>query len=84
MGGTAFVARGKLVHSFGIKGVDEAGLGRWWWMQFVGKNNKSTRIISDCAPHQPRGPEPVGSQHRRYYNYIGRDVNPVDAFYTDL
>jgi hypothetical protein len=48
-------------------------------MQFVDKNNKSTRIISDYAPHQPTGPESVGSQHRRYYNSIGRDASPVDG-----
>jgi hypothetical protein len=53
-------------------------------MQFVGKNNNSTRIISDYAPHQPRGPEYVGSQHRRYCNSIGRDANPVDELWTDL
>jgi hypothetical protein len=28
-GGTALVARGKLVHNIGKKGVDEMGLGRW-------------------------------------------------------
>jgi hypothetical protein len=78
------VERGKLVHNIGKKGVDEAGLGRWCWKQFVGKNNKSTRIISDYAPHQPTGPESVGSQHRMYFNYVGRDSNPVDAFWTDL
>jgi hypothetical protein len=83
-GGTALGARGKLVHNIGKKGVDEAGLGRWCWMQFVGKNNKSTRIISTYAPHQPTGPEAVGSQYRRYFNYVGRDANPVDALWTDL
>jgi hypothetical protein len=50
----------------------------------VGKNNKSTRIISAYAPHQPTGPESVGSQHRRYYNSIGCDASPVDAFWTYL
>jgi hypothetical protein len=36
-------------------------------MQFVGKNSKSTRIISDYSPHQPTvtGTESVGSQHKR-------------------
>jgi hypothetical protein len=53
-------------------------------MQCVRKNNKSTIIISDYAPHQPRGPEAVGSQYRRYYNSIGRDANPVDAFWTGI
>jgi hypothetical protein len=53
-------------------------------MQFVGKNNKSTRIISDYVAHQPTGPESVGSQHRRYFNSFGRDANPVDAFWIDL
>jgi hypothetical protein len=52
-GGTSLVARGKLVHNIGKKRVDETGLGRWCWMQFVGKNSKSTRIISAYAPHQP-------------------------------
>jgi hypothetical protein len=52
-GGTSLVARGKLAHNIGKKGVDEIGLGRWCWMQFVGKNSKSTRIIFDYAPHQP-------------------------------
>jgi hypothetical protein len=83
-GGTALVARGKLIHNIGKKGVDETGLGRWCWMQFVSKNNKSTRIISAYAPHQPTGPESVGSQRRRYLNSVGRDANPVDAFWTDL
>jgi hypothetical protein len=82
--GTALVTRGKLVHNIGKMGVDAAGLGRWCWMQFVGKNNKSTSIISDYAPRQPTVPESVGSQHRRYCNSIGRDANPVNAFWTDL
>jgi hypothetical protein len=72
------------VHNIGKREVDEAGLGRWCWMQFSGKNNKSTRIISAYAPHQTTGPDSVGIQHRRYYNSIGRDANPVDAFWTDL
>jgi hypothetical protein len=55
-GGTSLVARGKLVHSIGKKGVDEAVLGRWCWMHFGVKNSKSTRIISSYAPHQPTGP----------------------------
>jgi hypothetical protein len=78
------VARGKLVHDIGKKGVDERGLGRWLWMQFAGNNSKSTRIISDYAPHQPPGPDSVGSQHRRYFNSVGRDASPVDTFWTDL
>jgi hypothetical protein len=53
-------------------------------MQFFGKNNKSTMIISAYAPLQRTGPESVGSQHRRYFNSVGRDANPVDAFWTDL
>jgi hypothetical protein len=84
MGGTALVARGKLVHNIGKKGVDETGLGRWFWMQFVGKNSKSTGIISEYAPHQPTGPESVGSQHRRYFNSVGRDASPVYALWTNL
>jgi hypothetical protein len=83
-GGTSLVARGKFVHNIGKRGVDGAGLGRWCWMQFFGKNNKSTRIISVYAPRQPIGPESVGSQHRRYYNSIGCDTNPMDAFWTDF
>jgi hypothetical protein len=39
----------------GKKGFDEACLGRWCWMQFVVKNNKSTSIVSVYAPHQPTG-----------------------------
>jgi hypothetical protein len=78
------VAKGKLVHNIGKKGVDEAGLGRWCWMQFVCKNRKSARIISDYAPHQPTGPDSVGIQHRSYFNSVARDSNPVDAFWTDL
>jgi hypothetical protein len=83
-GGTALVSRGKLVHNICKKGVDEAGLGRWCWMQFVGKNNKSTRIIYDYTPHQPTGPDPVGSQHRRYFNSVRCDGSPVDALWTEL
>jgi hypothetical protein len=51
-GGISLVARGKLVHNIGKKGVDEMGLGQWSWIQFFGKNSKSTRIISDYALHQ--------------------------------
>jgi hypothetical protein len=83
-GGTSLVAIGKLVHNIGQRGLGEEGLGRWCWMQSVGKNKKSTRIISAYTPRQLSGPEPVGSQHRRYYNSIGCDSNPVDAFWTDL
>jgi hypothetical protein len=41
-------------------------------------------IIYAYAPHQPPGPESVGSQHRRYFNSVGRDANPVDALWIDL
>jgi hypothetical protein len=84
MGGTALAARGKLVHKIGKKGVDETGPGRWCWMQFVCKKSKSTRIISTYAPQQPTGPESLGIQHRRYFNSVGRDASPADAFSTDL
>jgi hypothetical protein len=30
------------------------------------------------------GPDSVGSQHTRYFNSIGRDVNPVDTFWIDI
>jgi hypothetical protein len=83
-GGTALVARGKSLHNIGKQGVDETGLGRWCWIQFVGKNSKSTRVISAYAPRQPTVSESVGSQHRRYFNSVGRDASPVDAFWTDL
>jgi hypothetical protein len=53
-------------------------------MQFVGNNSKSTMIISAYAQHQTTGPESVGSQHRRYFNSVGCDSSPVDAFWTDL
>jgi hypothetical protein len=53
-------------------------------MQFVGKNSKSTRIISTYAPHQPTGKVSVGSQRRSYFNSVGCDASPVDAFWTDL
>jgi hypothetical protein len=53
-------------------------------MQFVGNNRKSTMIISDYAPHQPTGPESLGSQHRKYFSSVGCDASPVDAFRTDL
>jgi hypothetical protein len=78
------VARCKLVHNIGKKGVDETGPGRWCWILLVRKNSKSTRIISAYAPHQPTGPESVGSQHRRYFNSVRRDASPVDALWTDL
>jgi hypothetical protein len=39
---------------------------------------------SAYVSHQPTGPESVGSQHRRYFNSVERDANPVDAFWTDL
>jgi hypothetical protein len=83
-GGTALVARGKLLHNIGKQGVYETGLGRWCWIQFVGKNSKSTRVISAYSSRQPTGSESVGSQHRRYFNSVGRDAIPVDAFWTDL
>jgi hypothetical protein len=53
-------------------------------MHFVGKNNKSTRIIYAYAPHQPTGPESVGSRHRSYFKSVGRDADPVDALWTDI
>jgi hypothetical protein len=53
-------------------------------MQFFGKNSKYTRIFSVYAPHQPTGPESVGSQHRRYFNSVGCDSNPVDALWIYL
>jgi hypothetical protein len=84
MGGTTLVTRGKVVHNIGKQGVDETGLGRWCWMQFVGKNIKSARIISDYAPHQPIIPDSVGSQHRRYFSSVERDARNVDSLWTYL
>jgi hypothetical protein len=54
-GGTVVVVRGKLIHNIEKRGVNESGLGRWCWMQLMGKNGKSTRIISAYALHQPTG-----------------------------
>jgi hypothetical protein len=83
-GGHSLSGKRQVVHNIGKKGVAEAGLVWWCWMQCVGKNNKYPRIISDYAPHQPTGSESVGSQKRRCFNSVGRDANPVDAFWIDF
>jgi hypothetical protein len=64
--GTSLITCGKVTHNVVKKGVDDSGLAPWCWMQFTGKNNKSTTIISAYAPHQQTGPALVGSQHRNF------------------
>jgi hypothetical protein len=53
-------------------------------MQFTGKNNKYTRIISAYAPHKSIGPASVGRQHSTFFNSTGRDVDPTDALWVEI
>jgi hypothetical protein len=84
LGGTSLVASIKSVYHMDKQGVDYTGMGRFFWMQIIIKDNTAMKVILAHAPHKLTGPSSMGNQHQRYFNSIEQDVDPVDAFWTDL
>jgi hypothetical protein len=83
-GGTSLVAFGKITYHMDKQGVYETGMGRWCLMKIIVEDNKANIVILAYATHTPIGPASVDSQHRRNFNSIRWDVDPADAFWTDL
>jgi hypothetical protein len=61
-----------------------AGFGRWYWQTIQGKNIKSIKVVSACAPQQPSGVWSVGEQQRDYFNTMHRNTTPKESFGKDL
>ena len=68
-------------------GGDDAGLGRWVWVRFRGKNKTFARIISVYQPHKGSTklhPKSVYRQQQRYWLDNDSDVCPLVHFQDDL
>jgi hypothetical protein len=74
-----------MAHRVTGKGDDTSGLGRWTWTTLRGKNNHKLTIISAYRPNPPSaGVMGVYAQQAKYFNSIGRDMCPRNAFIIDL
>jgi hypothetical protein len=84
-GGTAVFSINDTAHRVVEKGWDSHLLGRWSWTKLWGKNGHSLIIIAAYRPNPPSaGVKGVYAQHAKYFNSIGRDTCPREAFLTDL
>jgi exonuclease III len=84
-GGTGIFAQGKLSHFAMGAGSDLAGLGRWTWARFRGKEGVIFRCVSLYRPADSRrGEETVYQQHKTYFQSINNDRCPRQAFFEDL
>ena len=86
-GGTAVVATNTLASRVLGTGGDEAGLGRWAWTRFRGKNKTFSRVISAYQPHKGSDklhPKAVYRQQQRYWLDQNSDQCPLHHFRDDL
>jgi hypothetical protein len=83
-GGTAIFTINKASHRVIDKGADKSNLGRWSWIRFKGKGDHTLRVITAYCPNPHHGPYTVYAQHNAYYNSIGWDICPRQAFLLDL
>ena len=85
-GGTAFLAYDSLANMTRASGADEAGLGRWSWIQLEGHRNRRVRVISAYNPCRTRTTQfaTVYSQQKRYFLCQNMDVCPRAQFRKDL
>ena len=68
-------------------GKDNRGLGRWTWMEFQGRRNHRTRIITAYRPGlKPHATKltTVYDQHMRYIRKKSLDTNPRKLFDDDI
>jgi hypothetical protein len=88
-GGTGMVAYGELASLMNPKtsGVDETGLGRWTYMEFIGADGHTTVILCGYAPCYNNRPNSgtTYQQHRRFYiEHEGQADEPRARFLSDL
>jgi hypothetical protein len=86
-GGTAQISRGNAALKYQQSGHDPRGLGRWTWQKYRGKDNKTMRIITAYRPNYKSTIRPysVYSQHRTYFNRIGKkSLEPRKVMLDDL
>ena len=86
-GGTAMVAVNDVTSRIIGTGGDDAGLGRWAWVRFRGKNKSFGRIISLYQPHKcddKLHPKSVYRQQQRYWLQNKSDKCPLEHFRDDL
>jgi hypothetical protein len=88
-GGTGMVAFGELASLMNSKtsGVDESGLGRWTYMEFIGANGHSTMILCGYAPcyNNRANSGTTYQQHQRYFiEHEGQVDEPRARFLADL
>jgi exonuclease III len=84
VGGTSIMIADKLAHRVKEILEDETGLGRWTSMCVEGKNGFKTRIISAYRPCKSYGLETAYTQHLLYFQSVGEDREPRQAFMDDL
>ena len=86
-GGTCVFATGQLSYRVHKRGSDSTGLGRWSWMQFSGRGNHRTRVISayrPCAKSTNSKLTTVRHQHSRYYRKNNIMTDPREKYIIDL
>ena len=86
-GGTSVVATNTIASRVISTGLDDAGLGRWAWIKFRGKNKTFARIISVYQPHEGSDklhPKSVYRQQQRYWLNKDSDTCPLLHFQDDL
>ena len=86
-GGTLTLIKDQLTHQVKTTGADETGMGRWSWIQLVGKEGTSTRIVSAYQMRKVDDPSKSGSvynQQRRVLLSRKDDTCPVRKFQDDL
>jgi len=87
-GGTCAAAINQIAHRVNKVGKDSSGLGRWVWIDFVGRENHTTRVYTAYRP----GNKPpktskrttVYHQHAQYIKDHKLNTNPWDMFDEDI
>jgi hypothetical protein len=84
-GGVTLLSINKAAHRVTRSGQDTAGLGRWAWTQYRGRNNVSLRVITAYRPvRNTAGAMSVRSQQRSYFDAKDEDRCPRELFNLDL
>ena len=66
-------------------GVDSSGLGRWVWVRYRGSNGIMLQVYTCYRPtDNNRDFGAVKQQHIRQFARIGRDIDPIAAFWHDF
>ena len=66
------------------KGIDERNLGRWSWIKFQGKMNRTVRFISARQCGSNVGPSTIFSQQRSYSDKEGDNRHPREMFQKEM